>query len=112
MHHEWHYRDPFWGDWYPGYAGNYDSNYSYTPTPEQATTAQKRVKDYLVAVQKRQAARCYSPLYRGRNAKADEEATRRLPKKTGGREISGGLRRDPNVKSLGASKPTPLRHGI
>jgi len=52
MHHEWHYRDPFWGDWYPGYAGDYDSNYSYTPTPAQATTAQKRVKDYLVAVKK------------------------------------------------------------
>jgi hypothetical protein len=49
---EGHYRDPFWGPWYPGYAGSYDSDYWYTPTPEQKTIAQKRVKDYLVAVQK------------------------------------------------------------
>jgi hypothetical protein len=51
-HHEGRYWDPFWGGWYPGYAGEYDSNYSYTPTPAQVTTAQKRVKDYLAAVQK------------------------------------------------------------
>ena len=51
---EGHYRDPFWGPWYPGYAGSYDSDYWYTPTPEQKTIAQKRVKDYLVAVQKGQ----------------------------------------------------------
>lgn len=50
--HEGRYWDPFWGPWYPGYAGSYDSDYWYTPTPEQQTTAQKRVKDYLVAVQK------------------------------------------------------------
>jgi hypothetical protein len=52
MHHGWHYSDPFWGGWYPGYAGIYDSNYSYTPTPDQATAAQQCVKNYLVAVQK------------------------------------------------------------
>lgn len=51
-HYERRYWDPFWGGWYPGYLGDYDSNYSYTPTPDQATTARKRVKDYLVAVQK------------------------------------------------------------
>src|SRR5260370_560369 len=49
---EGRYRDPFWEPWYPGYAGSYDSDYWYHPTPEQKTTAQKRVKDYLVAVQK------------------------------------------------------------
>jgi hypothetical protein len=49
---EGRYHDPFWGPWYPGYAGSYDSDYWYTPTPEQQTTAQKRAKDYLVAVQK------------------------------------------------------------
>jgi hypothetical protein len=49
---EGHYRDPFWGPWYPGYAGSYDSDYWYHPTPEQQTTAQKRVKAYLVAVKK------------------------------------------------------------
>ena len=52
LQHEGRYWDPFWGPWYPGYAGSYDSDYWYTPTPEQKTTAQKRVKDYLVAVQK------------------------------------------------------------
>jgi hypothetical protein len=44
--------DPFWSPWHPGYGGTYDSNYCYTPTPEQAATAKQRVKDYLVAVQK------------------------------------------------------------
>ena len=52
-HQEGRYYDPFWGGWHPGYAGNYDSNYSYTPTPAQATVAQTQVKDYLVAVRKR-----------------------------------------------------------
>jgi hypothetical protein len=51
-HHEEYYSDPFWGGWYPGYAGGYDSDYSYTPTPVQATTAQKRVTEYLIAVRK------------------------------------------------------------
>ena len=50
--HEWHYRDPFWGGWSPGSAGNYDSDYYYAPTQAQATTAQTRVKDYLNAVRK------------------------------------------------------------
>ena len=50
--HEWHYRDPFWGGWSPGYVGNYHSNYYYAPTQAQATTAQTRVKDYLTAVRK------------------------------------------------------------
>jgi hypothetical protein len=46
------YRNPFWSPWYPGYAGTYDCDYSYTPTPEQAAAAKKRVNDYLIAVQK------------------------------------------------------------
>jgi hypothetical protein len=50
--HEGRYWDPFWGPWHPGYAGYYDSDYWYPPTPEQKATAQKRVKDYLVAVKK------------------------------------------------------------
>ena len=50
--HEGRYWDPFWGPWYPGYAGYYDSDYWYPPTPEQKATAQKRVKDYLAAVKK------------------------------------------------------------
>jgi hypothetical protein len=52
-HHEGRYWDPFWGSWYPGYAGAYDSSYSYTPTQAQVATAQTRVKDYLAAVRKR-----------------------------------------------------------
>jgi hypothetical protein len=46
------YCDPFSGSWHPGYAGNYDTTYSYTPTPTQATTAQTRVQNYLSAVRK------------------------------------------------------------
>lgn len=51
-HYHGRYWDPFWEGWYPGYGGNYDSNYWYAPTTAQATTAEKRVKDYLVAVRK------------------------------------------------------------
>ena len=56
-----YYRDPFWGPWYPGNPGYYDSDYWYTPTPEQKTTAQKRVQDYFTAVRKgkRRAANRY-----------------------------------------------------
>jgi hypothetical protein len=50
--HEDRYRDPFWGSWYPGYPGYYDSDYWYPPTPEQKATAQKHVKDYLAGVRK------------------------------------------------------------
>jgi hypothetical protein len=45
-----YYRDPFWGSWYPGYSGVYDSDYWYTPTPEQKAAAQKQVQEYLAAV--------------------------------------------------------------
>lgn len=59
--------DPFWRPSYLGYGnqgyGNpYDSTYCYTPTQEQATTAQKRVKDYFASIQKgrrRAASRRY-----------------------------------------------------
>jgi hypothetical protein len=47
-----YYRDPFWGSWYPGYSGVYDSDYWYTPTPEQKAAAQKQVQEYLAAVRK------------------------------------------------------------
>jgi len=50
--HGGRYLDPFYGPSYHGYGGYYDSDYWYTPTPEQEATAQKRVKDYLVAVKK------------------------------------------------------------
>jgi hypothetical protein len=51
-HYHGRYWDPFWGGWYPGYAGAYDSNYFYTPTPDQVAVARKRVKDYFAAVTK------------------------------------------------------------
>jgi hypothetical protein len=51
-YHQGRYSDPFWNGWYPGYGGDYDSSYWYTPTPAQTTTAKMRVKNYLVAVQK------------------------------------------------------------
>ena len=47
-----YYRDPFWGSWYPGYSGVYDSDYWYIPTPEQKAAAQKQVQLYLAAVKK------------------------------------------------------------
>ena len=48
-----HYGNPFWSPGYPG-PGSYDTGYTYTYTPsaEQQSTAQKRVNDYLVAVRK------------------------------------------------------------
>src|SRR6516225_11885857 len=48
----YYYRDPFWGSWYPGYSGVYDSDYWYIPTPEQKAAAQKQVQLYLAAVRK------------------------------------------------------------
>jgi hypothetical protein len=50
-HHDY-YRDPFWGSWYPGYSGIYDSNYWYTPTPEQQAAAEKEAQAYLAAIKK------------------------------------------------------------
>ena len=49
-----HYRysAPYGGSSYSGYAGIYDLDYSYTPTPEQQATAKQRVEDYLAAVKK------------------------------------------------------------
>jgi hypothetical protein len=51
-----HYRyaAPYGGLSYFGYAGIYDSDYSYTPTPEQQATAKQQVEDYLGAVKKDQ----------------------------------------------------------
>jgi hypothetical protein len=52
QHHEhWGYDNPFWGSSY-GYAGSYDTAYSYTPTREQQATARQQVEAYLLAVKK------------------------------------------------------------
>jgi len=51
-HYQGRYWDPFWGGWYPGYAGVYDSNYFYTPTPDQVAAATKQVQGYFAAVRK------------------------------------------------------------
>jgi len=49
-----HYRNSasYGGLSYFGYAGFYDSDYSYTPTPEQQATAKQQVENYLGAVKK------------------------------------------------------------
>jgi hypothetical protein len=49
-----HYRysAPYGGSSYFSYASIYDSDYSYTPTPEQQATAKQQVEDYLGAVKK------------------------------------------------------------
>jgi len=51
-HYRGRYWDPFCSGWDPAYAGAYDSNYFYTPTPDQVAVAQKRVRDYFAAVTK------------------------------------------------------------
>jgi hypothetical protein len=48
--HGGHYLDPFWSPGYPGPASYDVGTYSYTPSPEQRSTARKRINDYLVAV--------------------------------------------------------------
>jgi hypothetical protein len=50
--HREYYPDPFWGSWYPGYSGIYDSSYWYTPTSEQKAAAEKEAQAYLDAVKK------------------------------------------------------------
>jgi len=53
LSHGGHYLDPFWS---PGYHGpaSYDVGYmyTYTPSPEQQSTARKLIDDYLIAVHK------------------------------------------------------------
>jgi len=60
--HGEHYLSPFWSPWYSG-SGSYDVGYMYTyaPSPEQQSIARKRIKDYLLTVQKgeRPATRRY-----------------------------------------------------
>ncbi len=53
------YSGPFWGPSLPYHVGIYDSDYWYTPTPEQRTKAKEEVEVYLRAVNKgrKQAAR-------------------------------------------------------
>jgi hypothetical protein len=57
-HHQGYY-DPFWQSWYPGYSGNYDSDYYYAPTPAQKAEAERKIREYLAAVKKgkKQSAR-------------------------------------------------------
>jgi hypothetical protein len=47
------YFSPFWGPSFAYHAGIYDSDYSYTPTPEQHARAKQQVEAYLLAVKKR-----------------------------------------------------------
>jgi len=54
----------------------------------------------------------HPPLYRGRNAQADEKSARRLQKKAGGCEISSRCGKHSTIKPMGAAKPTSLRHGV
>jgi hypothetical protein len=49
--HEGYY-DPFWHSWYPGYSGAYDSDYYYTPTPEQKAEAERKIREYFAAVKR------------------------------------------------------------
>ena len=75
-----HYRysAPYWGSSYSGYAGIYDSDYSYTLTPGQQATAKQRVEDYLAAVKKDRKSCGHPSLYFGGNAQADKKTARRL----------------------------------
>jgi hypothetical protein len=47
------YSNPFWGPSSRYIASIYNSNYVYTPTPEQLTKARQQVETYLIAVEKR-----------------------------------------------------------
>ena len=47
------YSNPFWGPSSRYIASIYNSNYVYTPTPEQLTKARQQVEIYLIAVEKR-----------------------------------------------------------
>jgi hypothetical protein len=47
------YYGPFSGSSFAYHTGDYDSAYSYTPTPEQQAVARQQVEAYLLAVKKR-----------------------------------------------------------
>ena len=75
--HGGHYLSPFWSPWFSG-PGSYDVSYMYTyaPSPEQQSIARKRIKNYLLAVQKgkrRAATRRYVSLETLRPTKAQSE---------------------------------------
>jgi hypothetical protein len=46
------YTNPFWRSSYSAYAAIYNSDFSYTPTPEQQAAAEQQVDNYLAAVKK------------------------------------------------------------
>jgi hypothetical protein len=85
-----HYRysAPYGGSSYFAYAGIYDSDYSYTPTPEQQATAKQQVDDYVAAVKKdrkRAATHRYISVETLRPTKTQIEdycKKRRLPRTT------------------------------
>jgi hypothetical protein len=75
--HGGHYLSPFWSPW-NSRPGSYEVGYMYTyaPSPEQRSIAQKRIKDYLLAVQKgerRAATRRYVSVETLRPTKAQSE---------------------------------------
>lgn len=50
--HGGHYLNPFWSPYSRPDSYDVGYTYTYTPSPEQQSTAQKRANDYLVAVHK------------------------------------------------------------
>lgn len=52
-HEHFHHFDPFWDSSFAYHAGIYNSDYWYTPTPEQQATAKQQVEAYLLSVKKR-----------------------------------------------------------
>jgi hypothetical protein len=75
--HGGHYWSPFWSPWSSG-PGSYDIGYMYTyaPSLEQQSIARKRIKSYLLAVQKgkrRAATRRYVSVETLRPTKAQSE---------------------------------------
>jgi hypothetical protein len=88
-HDNEHYRSiyPFWGSSYAAYAAIYNSDFSYTPTPEQQATAEQQIENYLAAVKKgrkRAAAHRYISVETLRPTKKqlDDYTQKQLPSRT------------------------------
>jgi hypothetical protein len=81
------YTNPFWGSSYSAYAAIYNSDFSYTPTPEQQAAAEQQIENYLAAVKKgrkRAASHRYIAVETLRPTKKqlDDYTQKQLPSRT------------------------------
>ena len=107
-----YYRDPFWGSWYPGYSGVYDSDYWYIPTPEQKAAAQKQVQLYLAAVKKGRKHAASHRYIAVQTLHPNEEAAPGLHEQACGCQVSSGEWCNQAIGPLGRTRKIAVHDGF